>query len=119
MKKRKLTDFRKKYLRFNVSEQRRKLKLKSIEYKGGSCINCGYDKCPAAMVFHHLDPEKKDFAIAGNGISRSFEKIKLELDKCVLLCANCHAETHFQEEMIIRNIKLEEIENQKRAYRKK
>lgn len=71
MAKRVLTEFRRKYLRFNVSEQRRNLKLKCIEYKGGACITCGYSKCPMAMNFHHLDPSQKDFGI-GNGDSRSF-----------------------------------------------
>lgn len=118
MSKRVLTPFRRKYLRFNVSEQRRKLKLQAIEYKGGKCINCGYNKCPAAMVFHHPDPNQKDFGIAANGISRSFEKIRSELDKCVLLCMICHAEFHHAEDEKAREEKRLEIEVEKRSYSK-
>lgn len=69
-----------------------KTKLKAIEYKGGKCIVCGYHKCPNALTFHHIDPSKKSFGISGG--TRSFEKLKSELDKCVLLCHNCHAELH-------------------------
>lgn len=68
----------------------RKTKLKAIEYKGGKCIVCGYNKSIRALQFHHLDPTQKDFGISGT--TKSFEKLKPELDKCVLLCANCHGE---------------------------
>ena len=46
------------------------------------------------MVFHHLDPSKKDFGLSMRGLTRSWEKMRTELDKCILLCANCHAEVH-------------------------
>lgn len=68
------------------------LKRKAVVYKGGGCIVCGYDKCDAALEFHHLDPEEKDFSISS---SSSWRKIKNELDKCVLLCCRCHREVHF------------------------
>lgn len=76
--------------------QRRRLKVKKlcIEYKGGKCQQCGYDKCDAALEFHHMDPTQKDFGIASRGHTRSFERIKIELDKCIMLCANCHREEH-------------------------
>jgi len=119
MGKRKLTDFRRKYLRFQVSEQRRKVKLQCIEYKGGKCERCGYNKCPAAMTFHHIDPSQKDFGISSNGVSRSFEKCKPELDKCILLCVRCHAEVHYEEDEKERLKKLAEIEEEKRSYKKK
>lgn len=65
-------------------------KRKSIEYKGGKCIVCGYNKCEAALEFHHPNPtikiKLKD--------STSFENSKKELDKCVLLCCICHRELH-------------------------
>lgn len=70
----------------------RKQKLKAIEYKGGRCSVCGYDRCVAALEFHHKDPTQKDFQISGG--SRSFQRMKLELDKCILMCANCHRELH-------------------------
>lgn len=114
MSKRVLTPFRRKYLNFRIAEQRRKLKLKAIEYKGGKCVRCGYDRCPAAMVFHHPDPNEKDFGIASNGKTRSFDKMKEELDKCVLLCMICHAEVHYEEDEKERERKRQEIENEKR-----
>ena len=77
-----------------VTERRRKLKRMALDYMGGCCQACGYKKSVSALQFHHLDPEEKDFGISGKGTTRSWEKIKVELDKCVLLCANCHAEVH-------------------------
>jgi len=78
-----------------VSKQRRRtIKIKAVEYKGGKCQNCGYSQCISAMDFHHLDPKEKDFAISGN--AGKWENIKRELDKCILLCKNCHAEHHYQ-----------------------
>lgn len=71
------------------------LKKKAIEYKGGKCIKCSYKKCTRALSFHHLDPSQKDFNI---GTSRSWEKIKKELDKCILVCLNCHNELHHKED---------------------
>lgn len=67
-------------------------RLKLIEYKGGKCEICNYDKCYKALEFHHIDPSKKDFDISAN--SFAFERMKKEVDKCVLLCANCHRELH-------------------------
>lgn len=69
-----------------------KTKLKAIEYKGGKCQICGYNKSIRALTFHHVNPEEKSFGISGG--TRSFEKLKSELDKCILLCQNCHAEIH-------------------------
>jgi len=65
-----------------------------VEYKGGSCINCGYNKYVGALDFHHLDPSKKDFEISRLKSLKFDERIKQELDKCVLLCSNCHREAH-------------------------
>lgn len=74
--------------------QRIKIKKECVEYKGGKCIVCGYDKCDRALDFHHLNPEEKDFTIASNNTKFRLEQLKPELDKCVLLCRNCHAELH-------------------------
>lgn len=78
-----------------VIKRRKILKQKAIDYKGGKCEVCGYNKCSQALEFHHLDPSNKDFGISSHGFTRSWEKIKTEIEKCVLLCSNCHAETHF------------------------
>lgn len=82
------------YLKKAVTKRRKKLREMALEYGGGKCIVCGYDRCRRAMVFHHLDPAKKDFGLSVRGLTRSWEKMRAELDKCVLLCANCHAEVH-------------------------
>jgi hypothetical protein len=47
-----------------------------------------------ALEFHHLDGSRKDFGISSKGYTRSWSKIRDELDKCILLCANCHREIH-------------------------
>ncbi len=72
---------------------RKRLKEKAIAYKGGACCRCGYSKSMRALTFHHLNPSKKDFTI-GKWRSLNWETIRKELDKCVMLCANCHAEEH-------------------------
>ena len=66
-------------------------KKKAIEYLGGKCSRCGYNNHYAAMQFHHV--EKKDFAWNKLRLL-NWERTKEELDKCVLLCANCHAIVH-------------------------
>lgn len=82
------------YLRKAVSERRKKLRKMAREYKGGKCMICGYNRCPDALDFHHTDPRKKEFGLAVGGLTRSWDKIKKEIDKCVLICANCHREVH-------------------------
>lgn len=59
---------------------------------GGRCVICGYDRHIGALHFHHLDPDQKSFSIAHGGITRSLARAREEVKKCVLLCANCHAE---------------------------
>ena len=75
-----------------VISWRKRLKIKLINYKGGKCQICGYNRCINALEFHHLNPNEKDFQISG--ISKSFETMKKEVDKCILVCANCHREIH-------------------------
>lgn len=82
-------------LKENVAKstiRRRSVKQQGITYLGGSCLICGYNSCSAALDFHHQDPTKKDFNISQ--AYNSWEKIKPELDKCVLLCSRCHGEIH-------------------------
>jgi predicted HNH restriction endonuclease len=76
---------------FEAAQKRIEVKNRAIDYLGGKCRICGYDKCPSAMVFHHLDPREKDFDISSR---LSWEAIEPELKKCVLLCSNCHHEVH-------------------------
>lgn len=97
-----------------VDKRRRLIKQKAVDYKGGACISCGYDKCIAALEFHHVEPSGKDFSISHKGHTRSWNEIKNELDKCILVCANCHREIHSsalnKEKVIERiSIKLEKL----------
>lgn len=69
------------------------LRAKAVAYGGGKCTRCGYDRCSAALDFHHLEPEHKDFT-PSRGYKRNWEVLKRELDKCILVCSNCHREIH-------------------------
>jgi 5-methylcytosine-specific restriction endonuclease McrA len=82
------------YLRQAVSKRRKKLRELARQYKGGECIICGYKQCQDALEFHHLNPKGKDFGLSSRGLTRSWEKIKKEIDKCILICSNCHREVH-------------------------
>jgi len=82
------------YLKKAVVNRRKKLKQMAINYKGNKCAICGYDTCIDALEFHHLDSEKKKFGLSTRGLTRSWDEIKKELDKCILVCANCHRELH-------------------------
>lgn len=75
-----------------VSAWRRRMKLRLVAEAGGACRLCGYDRCVAALQFHHLDPSTKRFHLAGRGLARSLASLRAEAAKCILLCANCHAE---------------------------
>lgn len=83
---------RREYLIAAAAKRRRVIKQKAIEYKGGECICCGYDKHPGVLDFHHVDPATKEVSIGNKGYTRSWEKVRAELDKCILVCANCHRE---------------------------
>ena len=87
----------------HVMNWRNRTKRKLIEYKGGKCEMCGYDKIEYARAFsfHHLDSNQKDFGVSGK--SWSFERLKSETDKCQLLCVRCHAELHDKQEAEDRN----------------
>jgi len=91
--KRKYAD-RAKYLIRAVAKRRKKIREMAISYKGGKCEICGYSKCIQALEFHHLKNKGKDFGISDKGYTRSWLKVKCELDKCILVCANCHRELH-------------------------
>ena len=82
-------------MKLRMRDRKRRQKRLMIEYKGGKCMRCGYDKCDGALDFHHRDPSQKELTL--NGQSRSLEALKPELDKCDLLCANCHREVHWQD----------------------
>ena len=71
-------------------------KIELIKSKGGECQQCGYNKNHAALCFHHLDPNEKGMPLTMRQISNNkLEKLLEEVDKCVLLCHNCHMEIHY------------------------
>ncbi len=65
-----------------------------VEYKGGKCVICGYKKYVGAFDLHHTSGKIKAFGLSTRGLTRSWEKIRAEADKCILVCANCHREIH-------------------------
>lgn len=81
-------------VKYYVRLNRHKMKERAVQYKGGACQCCGYNRCINVLSFHHRDPEHKDFGIAAAGETRSWERVKAEIDKCVLVCSNCHGEIH-------------------------
>ena len=75
------------------SEQRKHNKKRALEICQNKCYICGYDKCEAALEFHHRNKKLKRFAIS-NGLHLPWNVLKTEINKCVLLCSNCHKEFH-------------------------
>ena len=64
-----------------------------ISIMGGKCQKCGYNKCEAALEFHHIDPTNKEMNFSKMRLV-SHQRMIEELKKCILLCSNCHRETH-------------------------
>jgi hypothetical protein len=77
----------------STTRRRRQRKAILVEHKGGKCERCGYNKCLKALHFHHKDEKEKSFQIVSR-MNSSLSILKLEVEKCELLCANCHAEEH-------------------------
>jgi hypothetical protein len=77
-----------------VTKRRKRLKEMAVKSKGGKCQICGYSRLISALEFHHLDENNKNFGLSTRGLTRSWEKIRTETKKCILVCANCHREIH-------------------------
>ena len=77
----------------NTKIRRFRAKAAAIKHLGGKCIKCGWHGNQAALQFHHINTSEKDFII-GNVANKNWDVIKIELKKCILLCANCHIITH-------------------------
>lgn len=77
-----------------VQKRRKKIRDLAVAAKGGRCQVCGYARCLYALEFHHQDPKVKDFSISADGFTRSWTRVEKEIEKCVLVCANCHREIH-------------------------
>ncbi len=85
---------RRQYMIQAVAKRRKKIKAMAVDYKGGKCAICGYAKCVDALDFHHVNPKTKKFGLGLGGLTRSWERVRKEADKCILICANCHREVH-------------------------
>ncbi len=81
----------------SVMRTQKKKKLIAVEAFGGKCCICGYNKCSEALEFHHLNKTEKELSPSYIIMRWSFERARPELDKCLLLCANCHREIHAAE----------------------
>jgi len=82
------------YIKAAVSKRRNKIKQLAIKYLGGACQICGYNRTVTALDFHHRNSKVKEFGLAQDGLTRSWKRTRKELDKRVLLGANCHREIH-------------------------
>lgn len=85
---------RRQYMIKAVAKRRAKIRIMAREHMGGKCMRCGYSKYPEVLEFHHKNPSEKEFSISYRGHCRSWKRVKAEIEKCDLLCANCHRELH-------------------------
>lgn len=74
--------------------RRREIKRLCVEYRGGKCQQCGYARSMAALDFHHRNPRHRVFSLCSSRVIHTWSRLKRELDKCDLLCSNCHRELH-------------------------
>jgi hypothetical protein len=77
-------------------ELKNEKKQRAIDLLGGKCETCGYNKCIAALDFHHIDPLQKDGTLKELTVKK-WCYIEREIKKCKLLCSNCHRELHWKE----------------------
>lgn len=85
------------YVSSNVKQKTEQKKM-ALVYLGNKCSKCGYDKSIFSLAFHHIDPKTKEFQICS--CCRSWETLKPELDKCIVLCTNCHRKLHSEERLV-------------------
>jgi 5-methylcytosine-specific restriction endonuclease McrA len=76
----------------NVTRQRVTLRKQLVEKAGGCCVECGYDKSIWSLHFDHIDPSTKVAAVSVLIRDGKRKKAREEVEKCQLLCANCHGE---------------------------
>ena len=95
----KINSYNRKYrvennLEVTRKKQKRDKKAYFVALAGGKCIKCGYSDCVGALQFHHINPDEKTIG-RRTLIQLSMDKALEEIKKCILLCANCHAELHY------------------------
>ena len=79
----------------HVKAWRRRTRERIVESLGGKCVCCGYDQLQLALETHHLDPNTKDFSMGETRADIiSWERMTVEIRKCVLVCVRCHMEIH-------------------------
>lgn len=106
----------------NVLNYRQRRKENLVRVSGGKCCLCGYDRTPSALEFHHIHPEMKKYGISGDGVCHDLESDLVEVQKCILVCANCHREIHHgmytTEELEEKKVYLDDIANELREEKK-
>jgi hypothetical protein len=102
-------------------------KKKLVDFFGGGCTVCGYNKCIGALEFHHKDPSEKEFNISNNIINGvSWDECIIEASKCLLVCNRCHREIHLLKNEVeylqasekrdqLKEARKQELENQERT----
>jgi hypothetical protein len=85
-----------------VKDSRKRRKEDIVYVMGGCCQICGYNRAITALDLHHLNPEDKEFGI-GAILNKDWELMNSEIQKCILVCANCHREIH--EGLITKDLK--------------
>ena len=97
----------------NFNDKRYNNKFEAVVYKGSKCSFCGYNKNLSGLSFHHRDPKEKDFNITSLNSKGLLEKHFKELDKCDLLCHNCHQEEHYCINELIENPSKQTVKGRK------
>lgn len=82
-----------------VRQKRRNRILEAVKFHGDKCANCRQTFAPCVYDFHHVNPEEKEFTIGENTLA-SKKRFFEEVEKCILLCANCHRLVHYKDNNI-------------------
>lgn len=97
------------------SKQRISDRIIAINKKGGKCERCGYSEYFGALEFHHIDPKIKEGTLSHLKYSTSSKALE-ELEKCTLLCCNCHKLTHHELGKSIINNNIREFDERYKNY---
>jgi len=78
----------------DASYLRRLIKTKAVNLKGNVCHCCKKSFPQSVYDFHHLDPAQKDFGLGQKDSTIKWKAVESEIDKCIMVCANCHRMIH-------------------------